>query len=109
MLTHESHKTYFSTTYSLTSERVNGYPYYTSDKYGGKYHVKHCLFAWMFGSEDKDEESCRGSFYVQSDEKCVQNVPSENWKFTLDQSADNEWFDVNSPIKVECFEEGILL
>ena len=35
-------------------------------------------------------------------------VPSENWKLTLDESADNEWFDVNSPIKVECFEEGIL-
>lgn len=101
-----SHESYFTDFYILQADGANDYNLYrlngdTTDKSV----IKHCLnqLAWVVGKDKDDLDVCKGSFYIPSDENCIENVPTTGWKHTDDPNT--PWLDTTLEIKIECYEE----
>ena len=107
----EAHNSYFDKIYSLQSKKINNFNFYSvkSDGDGVPETIKQCpdRKAWVVGiKEDTTPGICDGSFFIPSDEICIENLPTTGWRYAdKREKSGKKWPFTSLNIKVECFDE----
>ena len=92
-------------TYGKSSEKVNGYSYFTSDDFNGQYAIWYCIakYSWVIGrSQDKGE--CKGYAHFIKDETCLECLPSWGWRIY----HGTKWviFKEENKMMISCLSNG---